>query len=179
MGKFAQRIFEVLRGKREPREQVPAEVHSLHAHHAQHLSWVLANHLPLHLASAQKCSGLPFPRHLQGGSCRPGCTVRSGGNLTRCLRSPPRTPGLCWRQEGGKQRRHACRESHLRKRHQINQADPFRSDSAPEKGAPLWGARRPSQPSTCPAACAAGSGASGSSWPGCLPWRLPRVPARP
>lgn len=53
---------------------------------------------------------------------------------------------------GGREaaRRRARRKSHLRKRRQINRADSFSSSSAPEKGPPLWGSERPSQPSTCP-----------------------------
>lgn len=94
-------FLEVFRGKGGPWEHVPAAIPSLHTHSAQHLPQGLANHLPSHLAFLQKCSGVPFPRHLGGGSAEVGATVCSGGTLTCCPRSPPRTPGLCRRREGG------------------------------------------------------------------------------
>jgi len=60
-------IFEVLQDKGEHPERVPAAVRSSHTRGAQHFPWMLANHLPSCLVSPQKCSDLPFPRHLQGG----------------------------------------------------------------------------------------------------------------
>lgn len=74
----------------------------------------------------------PLPQaSSRGGSRRSETTIRSGGSLTGCPPSPPRAPGLCRRREGERQRGHSRRESHLRKRRQINQADSFRSDSTP------------------------------------------------
>lgn len=177
-GKFAQCILQVLRGKREPPEQIPAAVHSLHTHPPCPASSLGAGKpLALALGLSPKMLRCPLPQASAGGIPRRW--------VHRLLRMEPHPlplhecPGCAG---GGRGRGGAdtlAGESHSRKRHQINQADSFRSDSAPKKGAPLWGARRPSQPSTCPAARAAGSGASGSSWPGRRPRRLPRVPARP
>lgn len=122
--------------------------------HPQHL--LLANHS----ASLPKTLRCPLPQASAGGipQSRDPHQGRASG-----------------RRGSGSTDTPAGRKNRLRKRGQINQADPFSSAAASEKGEPLW-----AEPAVhLPPARAAGSGASGSSWAGRAPRRLPRVPAWP
>lgn len=81
VGSFAQHIFEVLRGKREPLEQVPAAVHSLHTR-------IVPSTFAGRWESIHPCSW-PLPRNAQ---VSPSPGICRGGNPAD-LRAPSAPEG--------------------------------------------------------------------------------------
>lgn len=180
VGRFTKHIFEVLRGKHEPAERVPVADHSLHTHTApgtfaacwqtiQPCIWPLSRNAQVS-PSPDICGGV-FCRYLGAPAVVKGASP--------CPCSTPRVPGLCQQQEGERRRGHPRQEKPFEETTPNKSGGFIQIQFCPGERDAFVGSGAAAPAIHLPPARAAGSGASGSSWPGRPPWRLPRVPARP